>query len=325
MPLGHRLRRWKAWLPAVFVGMVPLLCGGTRARVADVHAWRWQRTITLAHPAQEQCVVLDAEVYARSAPGLRDVRLLQEGREVAYALEESSDEHYSPAGGAPDRSLFTTVLQVPLHRAAAGSGQSFHVVGSGVLPARVPVERILFVPSLQEATQRSKSFIAGQSQHFRLVATTTTDPLRPAAAASEEIEGEVAAAQPSDLTAIGANLQDSATIDVAVDADSETYASVSLQMRQRSLCFQPRSEAPLLLVLGNDAARPVRYDYALHYKPVAVPLLGALGPVERNPTYRAAPRAQAFHVSRTQRLVLASAAVIAAVLLLTLPLITPKR
>lgn len=320
MALSHRARQWKVTLLVVMSGTV-LWCSGSPAAAADMRAWRWQRAIVPARPAVEQCVVLDGELYARSAPGLRDVRLVQDSLEVPYALEESFDEAFSGAdgvrGGAPDRSLFTTVLQIRLSAAASPGPEK---ASAAVLPARVPVERILFVPAAQSSNGAAQGGHPAALQRFRLVATVL--PASGTASADGElIEGSITASRPYDLTAIGANLQQRALVRVAVEPGAQTYSSVVLQMRQRSLCFRPLSSASLQLLFGNDAARPPRYDYASHYMPVAMPLLATLGPTTPNPAYRPARPKPLLPLSGREKFFLLLGVTSMALMLTCLPLL----
>jgi hypothetical protein len=113
-------------------------------------AWKWERVIVpnAASPAAEQCVVLDANLFAAAAPGLRDVRLLQDGREVAYAIDESVDEH---PGSDDDRSVYDTVATTKftstgiLGTAVHGSSTTTDRTATVLIPRRVPVERLRLI------------------------------------------------------------------------------------------------------------------------------------------------------------------------------------
>ena len=268
-------------------------------------AWQWERTVQPAPsaPADEQCVVLDADLYAASAPGLRDVRLLQDGQEIAYALQESYDERALHTEGDGDRSVYTTVLTVPL------SGEGRWEQGAAVLPQHVPVERIDLIENAAPA-------LPSGAIHMRLVVT----PNAAAPVVGEVIEVDLAAASPVERTAIGANLQRSARVDLGIDPGEGHYSKALLQMRQRSLCYQPLSAAPLLLLYGNADAPPVRYAYAAHYQPRAQALLASFGPAQRNEDYH--PKAQKpFTLTRNQRSSLAVFVAAAGFLLMAVPLL----
>lgn len=299
------------------------------ASAADLRAWRWQRPVTLAAaaPAAEQCIALDGDLYFHSAPGLRDVRLVQAGREVPYALEESYDDRAlsnqpAPAGG--DRAAYTTVLRIPLaltqHDASAAPALRVWE-GVGELQRHVPVERIVLEQLDDGHDAEALHATAAASMQLRLIATPGPAG---STAEGEVIEGAVDSTRPYLMTAIGANLQRSAQVEVRVLAQGARPTEVLLQMRQRSLCFQPISSEPLMLVFGNDAARPPNYTYALRYRPTATPLLSGLGVLQQNPSYRPAEvRGNLLALGRKQ-LALAIA-VAAAAFVLTVSLLLRVR
>lgn len=277
--------------------------------------WQWQRSIqpSASAPGDTQCVVLDAKLYADAAPGLRDVRLLQNGREIAYALQESYDERAQHTAYSGDRSLYTTVLKVPL----TDAGPLQH--GEAVLLQHVPVERMEL--TLDEDTPAKPNSTAGRVR-FRLVATPYSHVALNARqpATGEVIEDDLDAQSPIEQTAIGANLQGSARIDITVKAGPQHFTSASLQMHQRSLCFQPLSSAPLMLLYGNAGALPVRYAYAAHYQPRAETLLASLGPAQPSGSYQ--PRVnRAFTLTRRQRLGLAVFIAVGGFLVTAVPLL----
>ncbi len=261
-------------------------------------------------------MVLDGELYAHAAPGLRDLRLLQGGLEVPYALEESFDESAlsNPAG---DRALYTTVLQIPLHASRLGLrdlGETSTPTnrGEAVLAAHVPAERIQLVPGPNGLSDAQRTPVK-----LSLSATPLTRGAEPSSLApdSEVIDDVLPAASPVRLTAIGANLQNDARVSVAVS--SEQFAVVLLQMRQRLLCFRPSPGLPLRMVFGNEHAKPVRYDSMLYYHPLAAPVLAHLGPVEPNPAYRSPAVHAPWWIGR-RAVLLACALFLAFVLMATL-------
>ncbi len=79
---------------------------------------RWERVLLPlpATPTAEQCAVVDADLYAHAAPGLRDVRLMQDGRELPYAIDVSFDTRVGEAAPPPadDRAQYEVVQTIPL-------------------------------------------------------------------------------------------------------------------------------------------------------------------------------------------------------------------
>ncbi len=266
---------------------------GAFAQVVPPHvysAWKQERVITLAAkaPGAEQCAVLDAATFAQAAPGLRDLRLLQDGREIPYALDESHDEAFdrassaraSGAGELGDRALYETSLIIPAHplnwAGAAGVTSSTSpdhppgaFGGKGELPAHVPVERIRLIPA------------ATADERLGLAAWQQTDLKN-----REELKTLLTRQRPAADFAIGANLQIAAGISMSVNGSMPLVEAFVLEMRRRELCFQPLSSSPPQLLLGNEKARPVHYDYAAHFHPRATPVLATLGPVIPSPMFQ---------------------------------------
>ncbi|AFL89537.1 hypothetical protein Terro_3320 [Terriglobus roseus DSM 18391] len=294
---------------------------------------RWQRVLTAPQPLSEaeQCVIVDADLYAHAAPGLRDVRLVQDGYEIPYATDVSFDDRTGDAGAPPadDRSLYETVKILPLvpsQSSGATKGGSAAVPGrfyqEDLLSAHVPVERVRLEPAPAANTEVSLRAAArmnlAQAEELR----TTLGPSRAAAPFT-----------------IGANLQDEADITVVVQAAvARAKAGVSgaivsprgappapqsivLEMRRREICFQPVSSSPVRLLLGDATALPPRYDYALHYQPKSSPLLATMGPMQPNPDYVAPVRAPRFRMTARLRLAIAFAVAVAAFFLTAIPLL----
>jgi hypothetical protein len=239
---------------------------------------RWQRVLTPppGQPMAEQCVVLDADLFANAAPGLRDVRVLQGNRELQYAVDESHDGRETSSGMMPadDRSVFDVVDEKNL--SPWGTPDPQHASDGSVilpawraqflLPAHVPVERITF---------RGKADVP---LHVSVRASVNhTEP--------EVISLEAAAGQLSIPVTLGANLQDMAEVDVLVAPAPKSLTAITFEMRRREICYKPITEEPVRIVYGDENAQAIHYDYALHYKPTATPVLASIGPREVNPAY----------------------------------------
>ena len=88
--------------------------------------------------------------------------------------------------------------------------------------------------------------------------------------------------------ALGANLQGDATVEVAIENGDQPIlpiASVSLEMRQRELCFDAFGGAPVLLFGGKEVQAP-GYSYAQSFLPSTHPLKARFGTERSNPQYR---------------------------------------
>ncbi|MEK6397406.1 MAG: hypothetical protein V4734_04910 [Terriglobus sp.] len=242
---------------------------------------RWQRVLMppAATPMAAQCVVVDADLYAHAAPGLRDVRLVQDGQELPYAMDVSFDTRVGDAAPPPadDRALYEPVQTIPLlpQPVAGVAGQQEGTVpdtyfNETLLSAHVPVERVRLVPApkAQAAVELHAAARMNLGQ-------------------SEELRAEFTPANPVVPFTVGANLQEPADILVRVVDHGGAPHAIVLEMRRREICYQPRSMSPVHLLVGDADALPPAYEYALHFQPMAHPLMAAMGPMTANPAYRA--------------------------------------
>jgi|GEM_PF-4886643 len=231
----------------------------------------WERVLLppVKNPMGEQCAIVDADLYAHAAPGLRDVRLLQDGQELPYAMDESHDD--SGEAAERGRALFDAVAQAKFVGAANGAASA-----SILLPPRVPVERITL--RAEKMPPSTRLTVAATPRNVEQAGTSTP--------ASEIVSWNATADRPSEMVTLGANLQTAATVTVT-SSPAPVNASIVLEMRRREVCYQPRSMSSVHLLLGNADVLPARYDYAQHYQPRAEPLLAAMGPLRANPAYSA--------------------------------------
>lgn len=166
-------------------------------------------------------------------------------------------------------------------------------IATMVVPAHIPIERAQFVlePEFHSDFLRDATVAAspmdtglaalgaaeGMSGHiFRVV--------RSAIAGVPAIDSRVLAIN----TVIGANLQSPAKVTASVDngnAPPLPIARVDLQMRERKLCFEARPGASYTLRYGDAELSGPSYSYARHFAPAARPMIGVLGPEQKNPMY----------------------------------------
>jgi hypothetical protein len=260
--------------------------------------------------------VLDAALYAHAAPGLRDVRLLQDGREIPYATDVSLDDRTGDSSVIlpDDRAQYETVAVLPLlpgrdHEAFAEGGPA-ELSAHTLLPAHVPVERIRVDPA---PTASAELTLRAAPKYDLSDAESTVANLTPE--------------RPSTSFTIGANLQEDADIGVGLTAPAGMKAMprvVVLEMRRREICYQPISPAPIRLLFGDAAADPVHYDYAAHFQPRSAPLLATMGPRQPNPGFRPMVM-HAFVLSRLQRIELGIAGCLVALVLTLAPLLRLRR
>ncbi|WP_187290245.1 hypothetical protein [Terriglobus saanensis] len=211
-------------------------------------AFRWQRTVHVPERAGVVCAVLDAEVFPKAEPALRDLRLVQDGEEVPYAVEESYDEESLRSGVTrpEDRSLYEV--------AAEGSvGAALH------LPAKVPVERVAV-----EGGQGAVDVEAMAKPSLR-----------------ESVRGELK--NGVFPVTLGANLQKDAEVRIW----AKEGRRVRLEMRRRSLCFTPLAGGTdPILYFGAEGLPAVQYGYARGFTLPTAVKMAHMGDVAANPAYR---------------------------------------
>lgn len=277
---------------------------GASVAVISPASFGWQRAVVPpANPLAEACVVLDAETFRIAAPALRDLRLYQDGAELPFVIEQSFDERALASGVTPpdDRSLYepSAILNLkprpvagvageglprnsrthlPLRPGEVDLGGGFYSIG--LLYAHVPVERIRVLPA---PLQLEKLFVYAR------------ESTGPQPGPSESMEATIGPDRPALPFTLGANLQNAAEVTVVVDGVAVQPRQAVLEMRRRSLCYQPRSASPLTLYLGGGNAMPAEsYAFARSFQSTRDRPYGRLGPVLPNPLYRpVAPRRSA--------------------------------
>jgi hypothetical protein len=172
------------------------------------------------------------------------------------------------------------------------------------VPARVPIERIAFTlapghkGSFSRAVRLEARVIPGKNPDPP-VDSAPEDDTPPSAETSTgtilsvhklEAGREIAQEDLAIPTAIGANMQHYAELQVAIENGDDAplpIAAVQLQMRQRRICFDASvaTNPPLQLYYGDSTLEAPVYDYAKLFKPSATPLIATLAPEASNPTY----------------------------------------
>jgi len=184
------------------------------------------------------------------------------------------------------QSIYTTTQrQTSLVKDGQDSVATFQI------PARVPVERIVF--SLPAGYKGSFSrAVRIEAQGMADAGSSTPDTA--AAFKSEDVTGiilrvhkseaghELSAEDLSIPVSIGSNMQQPAMVKVRVENGPEPplpIAAVELQMRQRRICFDARSAvAPLNLYYGDPTLEAPAYNDAALSQAVANPRIAELGP-----------------------------------------------
>jgi Protein of unknown function (DUF3999) len=238
----------------------------------DLTSQRLSHNTTL-HLEESSFPYLHVSITASAAPGAAFVATPQmvQGATVPPSREAQT--------------LYTSALT--LHDMRQRGHQT---IATASLPARLPIERVSFVldPEFKGNFSRDVQISAravGQADTESASGTILRVHLNQAGR-------EIRQQQLSVPAVLGANLQESAQLEVAVDNGDDAplpITAIQLEMRQRELCFDaavaPRPE----LFYGDPALPTPQYDFARLFSPSAHLVQAQLGPEQRNPEYRARP------------------------------------
>jgi len=203
------------------------------------------------------------------------------------------------------QTVYTTTQQT-----AVFTQRGHETVATFDIPARVPIERIAFTlaPAYKGSFSRPVRIAAQLSGNASgreqpdPASTPSPTPDDPAPPPSETTTGTILSVHKLEVgheiayesltlpTAIGANMQHLATLEVAIENGDDAplpIASIQLQMRQRRICFDAASATnpPLELYYGDATLEAPVYDYAKLFQPAAAPLAATLEPESPNPTF----------------------------------------
>jgi hypothetical protein len=185
------------------------------------------------------------------------------------------------------QTLFTTALTIDDIQQ-----RGRQTVSTVSLPARLPVERVSFVL----APSYSRNF----SRNVRITAQAAGESIPETASGTilhvhlTEAGREIQQQQLSVPAVLGANLQDSAKLEVAVDNGDDAplpITAIVLEMRQRKICFEGTagSSSGLELFYGDPALMAPQYDFARLFSASASTGQAQLGPEQKNDAHRTRP------------------------------------
>ncbi|MBS1800950.1 MAG: hypothetical protein JSS95_14135 [Acidobacteria bacterium] len=164
------------------------------------------------------------------------------------------------------------------------------------LPQRVPVERVTFV------------LPAGFSSNFSRNVTVNDHAVGTAPSSGETMDGNIMRVQMTQAgrairqqrlsvpATLGSNLQSAAEVEVTVDNGDDRplpIKSVRLEMRERRLCFDAASTAPLTLFYGDPALTAPQYDFARTLSLNGKIQVARVGAEQQNPVYTSRPDTRA--------------------------------
>ncbi len=333
--------------------------GTTRGHVIDFDLAMPHRPYTeVILDLAAQNFVATASVTGSAAPGSKEVTHLGDftlfdltaqhlARSTTLPMQESTFPflHISLSATPAGRSSFTPRPQmirgasVPPSREAqtlftvAAQTSNFQQRGAETvahlhLPQRVPIERVDFalMPAYVANFSRDvvvSSHAAGTPANSGDSVTGTIERVK-LTSGSREID----ARQLSIPATLGANLQSAAEVEVSIRNGNDPplpIASVELEMRQRSICFQSTPNGQLTLTYGDPELPAPVYDFARTYTPAAHSAIAQLGPEEANPAWRNRPDTRPFTERHPHLLWIALLAVVCSLALVAFRSAHPHR
>jgi hypothetical protein len=165
------------------------------------------------------------------------------------------------------------------------------------VPALVPVDRLAFTVGPQPTNFSRNVTIAVVAMEAPPV-TDAAEPPRPQTVMGNILRihtvqsGHQIDEENLDIDTPGVILDKPAKWTVTIDNGDDTplsVQSVSLQMLQRTLCFEAAGSGQYTLFYGDAALNAARYDYATLFTPQTDAAQATAGPEQRNPEYQPRP------------------------------------
>jgi len=206
----------------------------------------------------------------------------------------------------PSREAQTLYTPVAMTSSVTQKGKQS--VATFQIPAHVPVERVAFglAPAFTKEFSREVTVFAKGTSDVQFTKDHSEDEFL-----REQIGGEIwhitrngigggPAIHQEKLSVdaeIAGNLREPMTVTVAVENGDDAplqIQSVTLEMRQRMLCFDAAAGASYVLRYGDAALRAPVYDYVRLYQPQASAIAAQLGPELANADYHPRPDERPF-------------------------------
>jgi hypothetical protein len=219
--------------------------------------------------------------------------------------------HFQIAGPiAPESVTGLTVTQAPaappkylaVAETATGKRKDRNSIFTFTVPAKTPVDRVLFLPGAQPAAF-SRDVIVSVLPVARPAAGESAEPPRPVTASGSILrvhtvrdgrridEENLAAAAPSVV------LDGPAVWTVSVENGDDApiaFDAVRLQMAERDLCFDANAGSVYTLYYGDSALGAPQYDYARLFGAQPHPAQARLGGEAANSAYQPRPDERPF-------------------------------
>jgi hypothetical protein len=169
-------------------------------------------------------------------------------------------------------------------------------IASFTLPERVPVERVSFVLAPEFRGNFSRDVMITDHSEGATASAGETIYGNIFRVRLNQAGHEIRQQQLSIPATLGSNLQSSAQVEIAVNNGDDVplpITAVRLEMRERKLCFDASSLAPITLFYGDDALAAPQYDYARTFSGAGAIHLAQMGIEQQNPVYSPRPDTRA--------------------------------
>jgi hypothetical protein len=235
------------------------------------------------------------------------------GRSTVLHLPQSDFRflHFQIAGPVTPQNvagLFVTEAPVKqpkyvtVAQTATGTQKGRDSVFEFAVPARTPVDRIVFVPGAQPSNF-SRDVQVKVALVVRLPANNDTEPPQPVIVTGNILrvhrveDGHRIDEEQLTVDAMQVDLDSPTTWTVAIENGDDApvqMLSVRLEMTERNLCFDAVSGAAYTLYYGDSGLVAPQYDYATLFVPAANAAVAQLGVETANPAYQPRPDMRPF-------------------------------
>jgi hypothetical protein len=235
------------------------------------------------------------------------------GRSTVLHLPQSDFRflHFQIAGPiAPENVTGLSVTEVPasqpkyvtIAQTATGAQKGRDSVFEFNVPARTPVDRIVFVPGAQPSSF-SRDVRVRVSPVVRPPTTDATAPPQPVTASGNILrvhrvqDGHRIDEEHLTVDAPQVDFDSPATWTVTIENGDDApiqIASIQLEMTEHDVCFDAAAGAAYTLYYGDSVLAAPQYDYATLFVAAANPTAAQLGAEIANPAYQPRPDTRPF-------------------------------
>jgi hypothetical protein len=235
------------------------------------------------------------------------------GRSTVLHLPQSDFRflHFQIAGPiAPQNVTGLSVTEVPasqpkyvmVAQTATGTQKGRDSVFEFNVPARTPVDRIVFVPGAQPSSF-SRDVQLKVSPATRPPANDSTEPPQPFTTTGNILrvhrvqDGHRIDEEHLAVAAPQVDYDSPATWTVTIENGDDApvqIASIRLEMTEHDLCFDAAAGAATTLYYGDPVLATPQYDYATLFVPAANATAAQLGAEIANPAYQPRPDVRPF-------------------------------